>query len=105
MFEKFTEKAIEAVKQAIFHILATERYAYLIYDENYGVELEQYIGQSIEYLSTTIETTLREALTHDLRITDVIVDNIYQIESDTVLVEFTAKTIYGDLILEVNVSV
>ena len=30
---------IEAMKQAIYHIINTERYQYLIYSWNYGVEL------------------------------------------------------------------
>ena len=38
---------LEAVKQAIYHILMTERYKYTIYDDNYGVELQQYVGKRI----------------------------------------------------------
>lgn len=34
----------EAVKQAIMLILNTERYKFLIYSWNYGVELEELIG-------------------------------------------------------------
>lgn len=67
---------IEAIKQAIDHILKIERYAYLIYDDNYGVELQKYIGESKEYLESTIESTLKEALTQDDRILDVKVTNI-----------------------------
>lgn len=96
---------IQAVKQAIYHILMTERYAYLIYDENYGVELEQYIGADLDYIETTLEETLKEALMHDLRINDVKVNSINKVETDKVLVNFTAFTIYGDLILEVSINV
>lgn len=96
---------INAIKQAIYHILMTERYAYLIYDNNYGVELNQYIGKDLDYIEATIEQTLKEALTHDLRITDVKVNSINQIEHDKVLINFTAYTIYGDLVLEVNINV
>ena len=53
---------LEAIEQAIQHILSIERYAYLIYDDNYGVELEKYIGQDMSYLEATIEDTLKEAL-------------------------------------------
>lgn len=96
---------LEAIRQAIYHILMTERYAYLIYDDNYGVELEQYIGKDLDYIQATIEETLREALTYDLRILDVTVNNIEQIDNSTVLINFTVNTEYGDLILEVNVDV
>lgn len=69
---------LEAVKQSIGHILSIERYAYIIYDDNYGVELEKYIGQSYEFLESTIEDTLREALLQDDRIVDVKVTKIYK---------------------------
>lgn len=96
---------IEAVRQAVYHILATERYAYLIYDENYGVELEQYIGKDFDYFKSTIGSTLKEALLMDLRILDINVTNIIKINTETVKVEFTVTSIYGDLQMEVNIGV
>lgn len=96
---------LEAVKQSIFHILNVERYAYIIYNNNYGVELEQYIGADINYIEATIENTLKEALTYDLRIKDVKVQSVTQITHDIVLVNFICYTIYGDLVMEVNINV
>lgn len=95
---------LDAIKQAIYHILMTERYAYLIYSNNYGVELEQYIGKEFGYLEATIESTLKEALTYDLRIKDVVVTSIEN-KGDHALVKFTVYSIYGDLQMEVNISV
>ena len=37
---------LEAIKVWIWLCLQTERYRYQIYSQNYGVSLEQYIGQS-----------------------------------------------------------
>ena len=54
---------LEAIEQSIYHILSLKRYAYLIYDDNYGVELQQYIGQDLSFLEATIEETLRDGLT------------------------------------------
>lgn len=102
--EGYVDK-LDAIKQAIYHILNTERYAYLIYDDNYGVEFEQYIGADLEYIETTLEETLREALTQDLRILDVKVNSINKVATDKVLVNFTTYTSYGDLVLEVNINV
>ena len=96
---------LDAVRQAIYHILMTERYAYLIYDDNYGIELEQYIGRGIEYLKSTIEETLKEALTYDLRILDVIVNEINEISTDIAEIKFQVISIYGDLQMEVNINV
>lgn len=95
----------EAVRQAIYHILMTERYSSPIYDEDYGAELEQYQGKDLGFITAGIESTLREALMQDDRITDVRVDSIK--ESDTqqgaCLVEFTVASIYGDLEETLNV--
>lgn len=96
---------LDAIKQAVWHILNVERYSCLIYDDNYGVELEQYIGKDLDYLEVTIEDTLKEALTYDLRILDVIVTNIEKVSIDSVKVDFTVNSLYGDLQMEVDVNV
>ena len=96
---------LEAVKQAIYHILMTERYSYEIYSDNYGIELEQYIGKGIDYLETTIEDTLKEALMNDFRIINVTIIEITKITNDTALVKFDVECIYGDLQMEVNIIV
>ena len=110
-YKKYPEKIsgyvdnLEAMKQAIYHILMTERYAYIIYSDNYGVEFEQYIGAEFDYLQSTIQSTLKDALMYDLRIKDVKVDEVTKVSTDIANVKFTAYTIYGDLQLEVNINV
>lgn len=94
---------LDSVKQAIYHILMTERYSNPIYDDNYGVELEQYVGKDIGFIQADIEQTLREALTQDDRITDVIVDSVTQQEKGSCLIEFTVLTIYGNIEESLNV--
>ena len=96
---------IDAIKQAVYHILQVERYSSPIYDDNYGVELEQYQGVDFEYIETTIEDTLREALTQDNRINDVIVTNIERISNDIALVEFDVISTQGKVTMEVNLNV
>ena len=100
----FVDK-LDAVKQAVYHILNTERYAYTIYDDNYGIELEQYIGKSFEYLEATIEETLKEALLQDLRITNILVTSIEKVSNDMASVKFDVQSIYGNLQMEVSVNV
>lgn len=96
---------IEAIKQAVYHILSIERYAYAIYDDNYGVELEQYIGQDFEYLSATIQETLNEALTQDDRIFGVEVTNVKKTDDNSALVEFNVLTRNDEIEMEVIVDV
>ncbi len=95
----------EAIKQAIYHILSVERYSCLIYDSNYGVELEQYIGQDMDYLEATIENTLEEALIQDERISGVTVLNIEKVGDDLVNIRFAVDTAVNEIQMEVNVNV
>lgn len=95
---------IDAIKQSVYHILNTERYAYLIYEDNYGIELNQFKGQGFEFLEMNIEDVLKEALTYDLRIINVVVNEINEINKDSAEVKFTVQSIYGDLQVEVNIN-
>ena len=95
---------IDSIKQAIYHILSTERYSNPIYDDDYGVELEQYVGKDLGFISASIENELREALCQDDRITDVQVDNVSKGEQgNSCLIEFTVFTKYGNIQEELNV--
>lgn len=94
---------IEALKQTITHILSTERYDNPIYNFNYGIELEQYKGKDIGFITADIENTLREALTQDDRIKDVQVNDVSKLSIDSCKVEFTVYTIYGNVEETLNV--
>ena len=90
----------EAMKQAIFKILSTERYQYVMYSWNYGIELIDLYGEPVSYVCPELERRITEALTWDERIESV--DNF---EFDTskkgeVLVTFTAHTIFGNVTAE-----
>lgn len=90
----------EAAMQAIWKILSTQRFAHLIYDDQYGCDIMNKIGASgltKQYLDSDVPKMVEEALLADERITGV-ADFRYEILScDSVHVEFTAYTIYGDL--------
>lgn len=90
---------IESVKQAISHILQTERFGSPLYSEDYGIELEQYLGKDIGFIKADIEETLRDALTQDDRITDVSVDSVEKSseQNGACVVTFTVRTIFGDI--------
>lgn len=95
---------IESIKQSINHILSTERYSSPIYDDDYGIELEQYIGKDIHFIRASIENELREALCQDDRITDVKVNNVEKGEQgNSCVIDFSVYTQYGVLEEEINV--
>ena len=87
---------IEAMKQAIFKIINTERYKYLIYDWNYGIELNDLIGKPIPYVYAEIERRMKEALLADNRIKEV-TDFRFSNNGGDVLCLFTVNTIYGEI--------
>lgn len=93
---------IESLRQAIYLILNTERYEYLIYSWNYGVELRELIGKPKEYALPEIKRCITEALLQDDRITAV--DGFeFETGKKTVRVTFTAHTIFGDIESEVEI--
>jgi hypothetical protein len=87
---------VEAMTQAIYLILNIERYDYLIYSWNYGIELKDLFGQPTFYVMAELERRITEALMVDSRITAV--DN-FEItrEGKKVHARFTVHTIFGDL--------
>ncbi|WP_130861425.1 DUF2634 domain-containing protein [Bacilliculturomica massiliensis] len=87
---------MEAVKQAIYKILNTERYRYPIYSWNYGVELSDLIGQPMAYTMPTVQRRIEEALTQDDRIQSVDAFSFEQ-GRGTLHVTFTVHSIYGDV--------
>lgn len=96
---------MEAIQQAIYHILSTERYSNPIYDDDYGIELEQYVGQDIGIIAADIEQTLKDALLQDDRIEDVTVNSVKKSENQNsaCVVNFTVFTIYGTIEESLNV--
>lgn len=85
---------LEAVKQAVYLILHTERYEHLIYSTNYGSELKGLIGKDPLFVQSEIKRRIREALMQDDRIEDV--TNFYfQFNEDAVTVRFTVVTTFG----------
>ena len=94
----------EAVRQAIYCILNTERYDWLIYNWNYGVELKDLFGKPMGVVKSKIKKRIKEALMQDDRILGV---DAFSFEEfgRKLSVTFTVHTQYGDIgaTKEVNV--
>jgi phage baseplate assembly protein W len=95
---------LDAMKQAIYLILSTERYVYPIYSWNYGVELANLIGMPTDYCLPEIKRRVTEALLTDDRISSV--DNwTFDVNRQKVQATFTAHTIYGDVNSQTEVNI
>ncbi len=93
----------EAMKQAIYKILNTERYDYLIYSWNYGSELAGLYGQPVPYVYSEIERRITEALQKDDRITEIRDFSFASIRGK-VTANFTVVTTEGDFQIEKEVN-
>jgi phage baseplate assembly protein W len=95
---------LDAVKQAIYCILNTERYEYLIYSWNYGIELQDLYGKEVSYVCVELKRRITEALTQDDRIINV--DNFeFEITKGKIHVTFVVHTIFGEVDEEMVVSI
>jgi hypothetical protein len=95
---------LEAMKQAIYLILNIERYEYLIYSWNYGIELNDLYGQPIPFVLPELKRRITEALVQDSRILGV--DNFsFEVNKGKIHATFTVHTIYGDVEAEKVVSI
>ena len=97
----------KAMEQAIYKIIRTERYKYIIYSWNYGIELEDLFGMPVEYCVVELERRISEALLQDNRITAVHgFEFDTESERGTVLIKkFIAETIFGKIQIDNGLSV
>ena len=87
----------DAVRQAVYKILNTERYDYLIYSWDYGIELKDLFGKPPVYCCPEIERRVQEALLQDDRITGVDQFEFDISKHGIVQTTFVVHTIFGDL--------
>ena len=95
---------MEAVKQVVYKILQTERYKYVIYDWNYGVELEDLFGKAVSFVIPGLQRRITEALLTDDRI-EAVTDFSFETEKGSVTAAFRVQTIWGDLEAERTVEI
>lgn len=91
-----------AVRQYIRRAIGTARNRYIIYNDQYGSELEELIGANMSegLINTEIPRLVREAIIYDDRIISVPSIEVERISPSDVLVRATVETIYGDEMAE-----
>lgn len=95
---------LEAVRQAVYKALNTERYMYAGYTDNYGVELRDKIGTRLTYALPEIKRCISEALEWDSRI-DSVDGFAFVPGGDSVQVSFIVHSIYGDFASGTEVTI
>jgi phage baseplate assembly protein W len=95
----------DAIIQAVRKILYTERYAYVIYSSQYGVELDRLIGQEYDFIVSDIKRTLTEALLMDNRIISLENFEMEKTGLDTMKVNFLVNSIEGEINFSTEVKI
>lgn len=93
---------LDAVNQAIRKAILTPRFKCLIYDNQYGSEVEEALiakDASPDYIEAVMEGFIKDALRSDTRILSVY-DFCFEFQEDMVCISFRADTIFGETEIE-----
>lgn len=93
---------LEAVNQAIRKAIITPRFKCLIYDNQYGSEIEEAIiskDATTDYIEAVTEGFVKDALYPDTRILSVY-DFRFEFKEDKAYIFFRADTIFGETEIE-----
>jgi Protein of unknown function (DUF2634) len=94
---------LEADAQFVLKTLNTERFAYAIYNDQYGVELETLLGQSPDYVKSVLEHRVRDALMADDRFLDIAKFEILEMKDDYISFSVSVLCTHGTVSVESEV--
>ena len=94
-----------AIMQMVMKLLYTERYAYVIYSSDYGVELDRLIGKDYDFIISDIERTIAEALLMDDRIISITDFKFNKTGIDQMEISFLVNSILGQLNIDTEVKI
>lgn len=94
---------LEAMRQAVEKILLTERFEWVIYSDNYGIEIQDLIGNDFDLIKSEIERVVSEALLADERIESVDNFDLQQTDRSSLVFSFTVLTVFGEINMEQEV--
>lgn len=96
---------LDAVKQAVYKILHTERFNSLVYSWDYGVEFENLIGKDYDFILGDLQRRIEEALLQDDRIERIENVKVDKKQNDSIDVSFIVISKYGNVTMGVNINV
>ncbi len=99
-----TVSEIEALAQACYKALNTERYRFVIYSWDYGVEPDDLFGKPIPYVFAVLPDRIKDCLMQDDRVESV---DSFELSNNggDVLCKFTVHSTFGDVDLEKAVNI
>lgn len=85
----------ESIIQSVFKALDTQKFEYQIYSWFYGLDMEPFIGQDIEYIRVNIRRYLEDCLLQDDRIFSIQNIIVQQSDIDSCSIIFDIQTSEG----------
>lgn len=95
---------LEAVRQAVFKVIQTDRFWHEIYTFDYGHELGSLIGGDVLYVQSEVSRMISEALLQDDRINSI-ENTTVNVVGDGLAVRFTVVSDFGSFEEEVTRNV
>lgn len=94
---------VEAAAQAIFKALQTRHFAYLIYDDQYGCDIFNKIGNlnlTQSYLESDLPSMIEDTFLNEEMVRGINDLEFDIISGDSVAIQLAVSTIYGDATIE-----
>lgn len=88
--------SLEAITQAVHKLFLTERYAWEIYTQAYGVEFESLLGQPTDFVLAIFESRVKDAILADDRIRGIENFKIAKTDKSTIVASCTVITSQGN---------
>lgn len=85
----------ESLVQAIYKALDTEKFGYLIYGWLYGLDMEPFIGQDLDYIQTNLQSYVEDCLLQDDRVKSIQNFKVTQQDIDSCLIYFDVISTEG----------
>ncbi len=85
----------DALVQSIYKALDTERYSFDIYGWAYGLDMEPFIGQDLDYIQTNLQKYVEDCLLTDDRVISINNFNVQQQDIDSCLITFDVDSTEG----------
>jgi hypothetical protein len=95
----------EAVEQAVYKVLNTERGEQEIYYGQYGVEIDDLFGKPIPYVVPEVDRRIKDCLLQDDRITAVGNFKFDLPKKGVLHVSFLVTSIFGDITINQDLEV
>lgn len=85
----------DSLVQSIYKALDTEKYGYDIYGWTYGLDMEPFVGQDLDYIQTNLPKYVEDCLLQDDRIISINNFNVQQQDIDSCLITFDVDSTEG----------